>query len=115
MATLWHDNYFTLHSLGSDDLEEVLEMLWDIAPKFNDIALGLRVPLENYRGEIKKKYEHDPKTLISKGNLDIVISMWLKLEYDCKQHGKPSWRILAHVVYDKNKSVYRKIVKEHPK
>ncbi len=32
-------------------------MLWDIAPKFKDIALGLRVPLENYRGEIKKKYE----------------------------------------------------------
>ena len=63
-------------------------MLWDIAPEFQAIALDLKVPLENYRGDIKEKYKRDPETWgIS---IDIVISMWLKLEYDCKQHGKPS-------------------------
>ncbi len=90
-------------------------MLWDIAPEFQAIALDLKVPLENYRGDIKEKYKRDRNTLISKGNLDIAITMWLKLEYDFKQYGKPSWRMLAHVVYDKDKSVYRKIVEEHPK
>ncbi len=107
----WHDNYFTLHFLGLDDLDAVLRMLSSIVAKYEAIALVLKVSPE---GKMKEKYERDLKTLEKKGNLDIVITNWL-------QSNKPSWRKLAHVMYKsidesrKVRIVYRKIVKEHPK
>ncbi len=93
-------------------------MLSNIEAKYQAITLGLKV---SDVGEIKEKYKRDPKTVIEKGNLDIAITNWLNLKYDYKEYGRPSWRLLAHVMYngidnsEEVRRVYRKIVKEHPK
>ncbi len=90
-------------------------MLSGTSATYIDIVNGIKIRPERVRGDIKEKYERDHNTMINKGNLEIAITMWLNLDYDCKKYSKPSWRILAEVMYDKDETVFRRILDEHPK
>ena len=39
---------------------------------------------------------------------------WLKMNYDYKRHGKPSWRKLAEAAKSLDEAVYERIANEHP-
>ncbi len=47
--------------------------------------------------------------------LQLVIGEWLKLNYNYKKHGMPSWKMLAKAVREVDGSIFDKIVKEHKK
>ena len=46
--------------------------------------------------------------------LRCAITEWLKLNYDYKKNGLPSWRMLAKAVYSIDRSVFNKIARDHP-
>ncbi len=89
-----------------DDLADVLDALSDLVAEWRTIATKLllregamnTIDVDNRRAE---------------SCLRCAITEWLKLNYDYKKNGLPSWRMLAKAVQSIDRSVFNKIAMDH--
>ena len=98
---------------GEDDLADVLDAVLDMAAEWKSLGAALRIR----HGELEaffKKNHTDPN-----GCLIDVLLAWLKLNYDTKKFGQPSWRVLCQAIQKpaggNNPALARKIAEKHSK
>ena len=82
-------------NLGIDDLYDVLEKLTDVAHKWKNIGLALRLRPAQLN-TIKRNNSDDME-----GCLTDMLELWLMKTYDVETHGEPSWRLLREAVGSK--------------
>ena len=83
--------YDKLTSELDDDLSDVLQELNRVSAKWNDIGIALRLKtntLEGFKGP-------DPSVC-----LRLVVTEWLRKNYNEKKFGPPTWQWLVRVVGD---------------
>ena len=76
---------------GINDLFDVATELDDVANKWKEIGLALRL-----RDSALTVIEEEGKSV--HGCLKEMLKLWLKQSYDVKKYGKPSWKMLAEAV-----------------
>lgn len=97
---------------GINDLYEVATELEDVASKWRDIGLALRL--------------HDPDLSVIDtegklvdGCLKDMLRLWLNQSYDVRKHGEPSWQMLAEAVRARsggnNPAIADQIHQKHPR
>ena len=74
-----------------DDLNKVLEHLKGVKAKCYNIGTVLELNLETLEC-IKQKTSDPAQAMIQ------VVDEWLKLNYNCKKFGKPTWKALVKAV-----------------
>ena len=98
-----------MNYLGSDDLAQVLGAIETISSEWILLftKLGLKI---NTLSNIASEYHGDNKMCLNKALIE-----WLKLNYDHKTHGRPSWKKLAEVVKSHDYSLFETIANRHQK
>ncbi len=92
-----------------DNLGDIMEMLRGLDMKrWRTIATRLRLRSTSM-DTIETNNSKDVERC-----LELAITDWLKLNYHYERNGKPSWRKLAKAVYLFDRTIFNKIVKEHP-
>ncbi len=106
-----HDNIrhgiIFIYTAIEDDLADVLDALSDLVAQWRRIATKLRL-----RESVVSTIEVDNKR--AEDCLHFAMTKWLKLKYNTKKNGLPSWRMLAKAVYSIDRSVFNKIARDHP-
>ena len=104
---------FTLTHRGVDidDLLEVKTELIDIAAKWNKFGEALNIKKATL-DQIKQECGSDTEEC-----LDQTLQVFLKMNYDTKKYGQPSWKLivqaLAHRGGGNNKDMALKVAGEH--
>ena len=81
-----------IHLIGENDLFNVKEEVMELASRWKDLGLALR--LQNPTLEtISSKNNRDPEDCLR----DMLLA-WLRGQYDTKQFGQPSWELLCQAV-----------------
>ncbi len=92
MLTAWiWDRIIFIYTAIEDDLADVLDALSDLAAEWRRIATKLQLR-EGAMNTI------DANNRITESCLHCAITEWLKLNYNTKKNGLPSWRMLAKAV-----------------
>ena len=78
-----------------DDLHDVYEEVYTLAPKWSDMSFTLKLPLFQVEN-IRKGAQGDDCNHC----LRMVLSKWLQKCYKYDKYGPPSWRMLVKAVGD---------------
>ena len=84
----------SLFTLGIDDLFDVKKALSTVSAKWYDIGIALRLNPNTLAG-IQVRSSGDPSTCLS-----LMLTEWLKKNYDVERFGKPTWKWLVDAVGD---------------
>ena len=107
----WYMQYKSLCIIVEldDDLEDVLEAVKSLANEWKKLLRKLHI-------------KQDTIDVIDRNNpgdaelcLQVGLSKWLKMNYNYRKHGMPSWRMLAEAVSNFDNRLSKKIAKDHPK
>ena len=100
-----------LHLIGEDDLLDVKKEVMDLASRWKDLGLALRVR-RPVLDTISSKNHHNPVDCL--GDMLLV---WLQGQYDTKRFGQPSWELLCKAVENRaggnNPALAESIRKRH--
>ncbi len=96
-----------IYAAIEDDLADVLAALSDLEAKWRMIGTNLRL-----RNSALDTIEADNSRVQSR--LHSAMTEWLRLNYNYRENGVPSWRMLAQAVYRLDRSVFNRIAEEHP-
>ena len=83
-------------------------MLMGLDSKWDVIAVNLRLRVASMDTIKEENKNNTVRCLL------LAITDWLKLNYNYERNGTPSWRKLAKAVYLLDRTIFDKIVKEHP-
>ena len=108
----FEDNSIIIHStyieLGlDDDLGDVLDAIEPLASKWRILTTKLRLK-ESTLDIIEHNNPGDVIACLHK-----ALGEWLRLNYDHKRHGRPSWRRLAEAVSSVDYRLSEKIATMH--
>ncbi len=90
-----------------DDLADAVNVLSGLAPKWRNLTFNLRL-----KNDSMNIIESECSQNVTRC-LQRAIEDWLRLNYNYRRNGVPSWRMLAEAVRDLDGSVFEKIVSEH--
>ena len=94
-----------IHAAIEDDLADVLEALSGLEREWRRIGTNLRLhnldTIEANNSRVQSR-------------LHSAMTEWLRLNYNYRENGVPSWRMLAKAVYRLDRSVFNRIAEEHP-
>ena len=95
--------------IDTNDMKCVLNAVEKLSAKWMllSVELGIR---ESTLDLIEHDHSGDAKMCLYK-----VLREWLKLNYDSRSHGRPSWRRLAEAVKSLDCTLFEKIATEHSK
>ncbi len=93
-------------TLDEEDLTGILDEVEGLSADWEVLGTKLAIKSDTKDG-IKQQY-HSPDSM-----LNALLTQWLKLNYDYKRHGKPTWRKLAKAVKKINGVVFEQIVQNH--
>ena len=96
-----------------DDLYDVYEEVYTLAPKWSDISFALKLPLFQVETIRKGAQGNDCNHC-----LQMVLNKWLQKSYKYDKYGPPSWRLLVKAVGDpfggNNCALAETIANKHP-
>ena len=100
---------FFPYAIDTNDVKHVLNTVEKLSAKWMllSVELGIR---EGTLDMIEHDHSGDAKMCLYK-----VLREWLKLNYDSRSHGRPSWRRLAEAVKSLDCTLFEKIATEHSK
>ena len=93
--------------LGINDLGDVLNEVEALTAKWRVLCIKLHIRPSRL-DLIKQNYPTNCETCLCKG-----LEEWLKLNYDHRRHGRPSWRRLAEAVWGLDRAVFERIATAH--
>ena len=96
-----------IHAAIEDDLAVVLDTLSGLEREWRMIGANLRL-----RNSALNTIKADDSGVQSR--LHSAMTEWLRLNYNYRENGLPSWRMLAQAVYRLDRSVFNRIAEEHP-
>ncbi len=96
-----------IHTAIEDDLAEVLDALSGLEREWHRIGINLQL-----RSSALDTTEADNSRV--QDRLRSAMTEWLRLNYNYRENGLPSWRMLAQAVYRLDRSVFNRIAEEHP-
>ena len=88
-------------------MKDVMEAVEKVSSKWRLLSMKLGIE-ENSLDLIECNHSGDAKSCLYKG-----LGEWLRLNYDHKRHGRPSWRKLAEAVKSLDYDLFEKIAKMH--
>ena len=90
-------------------MADVVEILSGIAARWLDIAVALHLKTENME-VIETDHSNNARRC-----LILAVKTWLKLEYNVRRNGMPSWKKLAKAVRGIDNALYLRIIATHPR
>ena len=96
-----------IYAAIEDDLADILEALLGLEQEWRRIGTNLRL-----RNSALDTIEANNSGVQSR--LHSAMTEWLRLNYNYRENGVPSWRMLAKAVYRLDRSVFNRIAEEHP-
>ena len=97
--------------LDENHLSEIIEEILPIGSKYYSLGRSLNLKIT----ELRKIRDKNPS---ESDALEDVLLLWLNREYDVKNNGPPTWRMLVEAVYKKsggdNQELAKHIALNHP-
>ena len=97
--------------LDENHLSEIIEEILPIGSKYYNLGRSLNLKIT----ELRKIRDKNPS---ESDALEDVLLLWLNREYDVKNNGPPTWRMLVEAVYKKsggdNQELAKHIALNHP-
>ncbi len=93
----------------SEDIADIMEVLADFdTGLWFELATELRLR-DSSKTSIRANNGHDVVRC-----LQLALTDWLRLNYNLKKYGKPSWKKLAKAIKPLNEGIFLKIVSKFP-
>lgn len=87
---------------------DIFDAVESLSAKWKVLATKLRI--NHHTDTIQQNNPGDAMICLNE-----ALGQWLKLNYDYRKHGRPSWRILAKSVQTLDKELFEKIIaRDHP-
>ena len=106
-----YDYVICLINTEEDDLLDVKEEVIDLASRWKDLGLALRVKCSTL-DTISSKNHYNPEDCLRD-----TLQAWLQQQYDTTKFGQPSWQVLCKAVENpaggKNPALARSIRERH--